>query len=173
MSSWAQSRDTQGEQEKKMALINAVLVISLQMISINAFSPIPSEYSRTALYQSSYLPLRTSCCQRNKIYRGRGLLQLKMSDKEGASKQSNFFLQYLEDIVDYLDQKGGYVITEQQLKGGLGEKDLAKIKQAFDTPKKKPSSLSINLFIVSLTALPLIAWLKYALDNPCAVFHLC
>ena len=98
-----------------------------------------------------------------------------MSESEDTAnpKSPNFIVQYLEDIVDYLDQKGGYVITEKQLKSGLGEKDLATIKQAFDRPKKKPSSLNINLFIVSLTALPLIAWFKYALDNPCAVFHLC
>ena len=88
-------------------------------------------------------------------------------------KSSNFFLQYLSDIVDYLDQKGGYVITEQQLKSGLGEQDLQQIKQAFDRPKRKPASSSINLFIISLTAIPLIAWFKYALDNPCSIFHLC
>ncbi len=93
-------------------------------------------------------------------------------DRDQDSKP-NSIIQYLEDIVDYLDQKGGYVITEQQLKGGLGEKDLQSIKQAFDRPKRKLAPLNITFFIVSLTALPLVLWFKFALDNPCAMLHLC
>ncbi len=100
-------------------------------------------------------------------------LLLKMGNGENRDSKPNAIMQYLEDIVDYLDQKGGYVITEQQLKGGLGDKDLQAMKQAFDRPKRKLAPLNITLFIVSLTALPLILWFKFALDNPCAMLHLC
>jgi hypothetical protein len=98
---------------------------------------------------------------------------LKMGNDENRDSQPNAIMQYLEDIVDYLDQKGGYVITEQQLKSGLGDKDLQAMKQAFDRPKRKLAPRTITLFIVSLTALPLVLWFKFALDNPCAMLHLC
>ncbi len=65
---------------------------------------------------------------------------------------------FLEDIADYLDEKGGYIITEQQLKGPSGVSkvegartddnlDLAGIQAAFDRPKIKPKDVNINLFL--------------------------
>ena len=111
--------------------------------------------------------------QKNMIHWHRHLRMANDDEKSIQKRNSNFFVQYLEDIADYLDQKGGYVITEQQLKGGLKQNDLDSIKQAFDRPKRKPAELSINLFLISITALPLLAWFKFALDDPCAMLHLC
>ena len=92
----------------------------------------------------------------------------------GSEGGGNFVLRYLDDIILYLDSKGGYVISDSQLKSGLRDQDIADMQAAFDTPKRQPSPLSINVFLVSITALPLMAWLWAAAQQPCDILlHLC
>mmetsp|Transcript_59730 Transcript_59730/g.136513 ORF Transcript_59730/g.136513 Transcript_59730/m.136513 type:complete len:156 (+) Transcript_59730:295-762(+) len=66
---------------------------------------------------------------------------------------------FLEDVADYLDEKGGYIITEEMLKGpasgpssGGAEEpesrlDLEMIERSFATPKKKAPAGSVNIMI--------------------------
>lgn len=78
---------------------------------------------------------------------------------------------FLEDVADYLDEKGGYIITEEQLKGradgslssGLGDDDLdlQGIQEAFDRPKAKPVDVNINLFLGFILIGPIILWLQW------------
>ena len=62
----------------------------------------------------------------------------------GSEGGGNFVLRYLDDIILYLDSKGGYVISESQLKSGLRNQDIADMHAAFDPPKRQPSPLSVT-----------------------------
>eukprot|EP00960_Hanusia_phi_P063810 765580-Hanusia_phi.AAC.2 len=59
---------------------------------------------------------------------------------------------FFEDILNFLDEKGGYVITEEQLKGKSkgedGEVNFKSIEASFNKPKPVQDDENINVFLL-------------------------
>ena len=59
---------------------------------------------------------------------------------------------FFEDILDFLDQKGGYVITEEQLKGKSTSEDaqvnFKSIEESFNKPKPLQQDENVNVFLL-------------------------
>lgn len=82
---------------------------------------------------------------------------------------------FFEDTLDYLEDKGGYVITEEQLKGGAGQEpkvNIESINDAFNRPKRTISTQSVWILVAMMFSAPILAWLQVAVNGGADLFHL-